>query len=466
MDLSNDILVLKDLVSVLLQRIDALEFENTTLRAENADLHSKLNLNSRNSHKPPSSDGLSKKPGIPKGTPKKSGGQQGHKGKTLKMVDQPDKVVLHHADSCPCCSKSFSASDVVLISQKRQVLDIPEPRIEVTEHQIGVVVCCGRQHLGAFPSNVSQPVQYGSRIKALSVLLNNDYKLPLMKIKQLMGDLWGCSFNESTVLTANASMYETLQPVEEQIKASILASEVAHFDETGMRVEKKLHWFHVASTHRFTHLFVHRHRGKDALASEDSIFKDFKNQAMHDCWASYFDYLQCRHNLCNAHHLRELTNLIENGSKWAIQMHQFILDLYKVSQKATVVVADKESWEREFQHICQLADGEEPPPKQGKRGKPKNSKGRNLLNRLVKHQDGWLTFAFVEEVPFTNNQAERDIRCLKTKQKVATNFQTFKGAQHFARIQAFVSTLRKHSMNVFQNIINVFDNKDIRFQCA
>lgn len=147
-------------------------------------------------------------------------------------------------------------------------------------------------------------------------------------------------------------------------------------------------------------------------------------------------------------------------------MHQFLLDLYKVSQKARVLVADKQAWVREFQHICQMAHGEEPPPKQGKRGKPKNTKGRNLLKRLVKYQDGWLAFAFVEPVPFTNNQAERDIRCLKTKQKVATNFQTRRGAQHFARIQSFVSTLRKHAMNVFQNLINVFDNKNIVFQAG
>jgi transposase len=429
---------------VLLAKVDALESENSALRAENAELRSRLNLNSKNSHKPPSSDGLSKKPGLPKGPPKKSGGQFGHKGKTLKMVDTPDAVVVHHIPSCPCCSKVFSPVDVVEVAQKRQVFDIPAPRMEVTEHQLGVVVCCGRQHSGSFPPEVSQPVQYGSRIKALSVLLNNDYKLPLEKIEQLMGDLWGCSFNESTAITANTSMYQTLKPIEEQIKTAVLASDVVHFDETGMRVEKSLHWFHVASTSWFTYLFVHKKRGRE----------------------SYFGFKQCQHALCDAHLLRELTSLIEKGSKWATKMHQFILDLYRDSQKATVMVADRQTWEREFKHICELADSEEPPPIEGKRGKPKNSKGRNLLNRLIDHQDGWLAFAFVDGVPFSNNQAERDIRCLKTKQKVATNFQTFKGAQHYARIQSFTSTLRKHSMNVFQNLINVFDRKNIVFQAG
>lgn len=464
MTLSDDIKVLKDLVMALLAKVEALESENSALRAENADLRGRLNLNSKNSHKPPSSDGLAKKPGLPKGPPKKSGGQYGHKGKTLKMVDKADDFVMHHIPCCPCCSKVFSPSDVVEVVQKRQVFDIPAPRMEVTEHQLGMVVCCGRQHLGSFPPGVGQPVQYGSRIKALSVLLNNDYKLPLEKIEQLMSDLWGCSFNESTVVTANTVICQALEPIEEQIKTAVLASDVVHFDETGMRVEKKLHWFHVASTPWFTYLFVHKKRGREALECADSLLKDFQNRAVHDCWESYFGFKHCRHALCGAHLLRELTNLMEKGSKWAAKMHQFMLDIYRNSQKATLVLADRQSWEREFNHICQMADSEEPPPKKGKKGKPKNSKGRNLLNRLLDHQEGWLAFAFVEGVPFSNNQAERDIRCLKTKQKVATNFQTFKGAQHYARVQSFTSTLRKHSMNVFQNLINAFDRKPIVFQ--
>jgi transposase len=480
MGISNEVSDLKILVSGLLNRLElleqtivglrseivTLESKNAYLLTENIELRSRLNLNSKNSHKPPSSDGLTKKPGLPKDKNKKSGGQLGHKGKTLKMVEVPDFVVVHHAPSCPCCMKAFSASDVDSILQKRQVFDIPAPRMEVTEHQQGVIICCGREHVAAFPSQVGQPVQYGSRIKALSVLLNNDYKLPLKKIEQLTGDLWGCSFNESTVLAANASMYTSLKPVEEKIQSSILASEVAHFDETGMRVEKKLHWFHNASTNLFTHLFVHTKRGKEALDSESSIIKDFKNWAIHDCWGSYFDYSQCFHALCGAHLLRELTNLIENGSKWAAQMHEYFLNLYHASQKASQVVSDKKTWEEQFNTICQLAQTEEPAAQQGKRGKPKNTKGRNLLNRLVKNKDGWLAFAFVEQIPFTNNQAERDIRCLKTKQKVATNFQTFKGAEHFARIQSFVSTLRKHNMNAFQNLIKVFDNTETVFQYA
>jgi len=164
----------------------------------------------------------------------------------------------------------------------------------------------------------------------------------------------------------------------------------------------------------------------------------------------------------DAHLLRKLEALKQHDSKWAAQIHGFLLELYRVSRKATQIVDDKQRWLDRYRLICQLADAEEPPPKQGKRGKPKKTKGRNLLHRLVKHQNAVLAFA----LPFTNNQAERDIRCLKTKQKVATSFRTFNGAQQYARMQSYVSTLRKHSMNVWQNLIDVFDNKTIVFQNA
>jgi transposase len=233
-----------------------------------------------------------------------------------------------------------------------------------------------------------------------------------------------------------------------------------------MRVEGKLHWFHTASTALFTCLFVHTHRGKEALESAKSVIKDFKNWAVHDCWASYFDFTNCSHALCNAHIVRELQALIENDSQWATQMQNLLFELYNESQKGTSIVSDKESWIKKYQAICLQAASEEPPPIKGKTGKPKNSKGRNLLNRLVKHQDGVLAFAFNQAVPFTNNQAERDIRCLKTKQKVANSFRTFAGAQQYARIQSFVSTVRKHRMNVFQNLTHIFNNNAVSFEIA
>ncbi len=472
--------MLKDLVAKLLIRVDelassntelkaenlALKSENTALKAENAELRSRLNQNSGNSHKPPSTDGLTKKPALPQSQGKKTGGQLGHTGNTLKMVSHPDFVVVHHALGCLCCNKLFTVSDVAQTVQKRQVFDIPAPRLEVTEHQIGLITCCGQQYRGTFPECVSQPVQYGSKIKALSVLLSTDYKIPFEKIEQLLGDIYGCSFNESTAISANISCYNALAPIEEWVKAALLGVKLVHFDETGMRVAGKLHWFHVASTALYTYLFVHPKRGKEALQSEASILNDFRNWAMHDCWKSYFDFGNCSHAICIAHILRELQALIENGASWAVLMHKLLLELFHTSQKATIIVPNKDIWLKKYALICQNADKEEPPPKKGKRGRPKNSKGRNLLNRLVQYQDGVIAFAFTEGIPFTNNQAERDIRCLKTKQKVATSFRTFAGAQYYARIQSFVSTSRKHRMNVFQNLINIFNKKTVVFETA
>jgi transposase len=463
LEIPNDISLLKDLVVRLLSRLEDLEAENIALKLENADLRSRLNQNSTNSSKPPSSDGLSKKPAFPQTSGKKSGGQPGHSGRTLTMVSNPDQIIIHHAPLCPCCSKIFTPSDIVQIGNKRQVFDIPAPRIEVTEHQIGIITCCNQQHKGIFPDLVNQPVQYGTKIKALSVLLNVDYKIPFEKIEQLLGDLYNCSFNESTAISANLTCFDSLASSEEIIKTQILASHTVHFDETGMRVAGKLHWFHTASTSLFTYLFVHTNRGKKALQSAESLIKDFKNWAIHDCWASYFDFKNCSHGLCNAHILRELEGLKENGSSWAVEMKQLLIELFELSQKASVIISDQDVWLQKYLAICQKADKEEPPPIYGKRGKPKNSKGRNLLNRLIEHQNGILAFAFIQGIPFTNNQAERDIRCLKTKQKVATSFRTFRGAQQYARIQSFVSTLRKHDMNVFQNLTNIFNQNQISF---
>lgn len=459
MELSDDITILKGLVVKLLTRIEVLE-------AENAELRSRLNQNSDNSHKPPSSDGLKKKPAFSQSQGKKTGGQIGHIGKTLSMVSNPDHILVHHAPFCGCCSKVFTIADVSSTLQKRQVFDIPAPRLEVTEHQLGIVTCCGQVYRGAFPSMVNQPVQYGSRIKALSVLLNTDYKVPFEKIEQLLGDLYNCTFNESTAISANTVCFNALEETQAQIKAQIINSPVAHFDETGMRVAGKLHWFHTASTTLFTYLFVHAKRGKEAIQSSYSLLNDFKNWAVHDCWKSYFDFPNCSHALCNAHILRELEALKESDSLWAVQMKALLIELFNVSQKATIIVPNKGVWVHKYLQICSDADKEEPPSIKGKKGKPKNSKGRNLLNRLVKHQEGVLAFAFTEIVPFTNNQAERDIRSLKTKQKVATSFRTFKGAENHARIQSFVSTLRKHKMNVFQNLIHTFNQKQVVFKTA
>ena len=472
---TTDISSLESLVQKLFYEVATLKEENASLRSENLLLkqenellRGRLNKNSQNSHKPPSTDGLRKKtsPALVREKKSKLGGQQGHKGNTLKMVslDKVDEKVVHHASNCSCCSRAFQVEEVELIVQTRQVFDLPTPRLEITAHQLGIITCCGQAHIGTFPSEVTAPVQYGHRIKALVSLLHTDYRMPLDKISTLFDDLYEYNINDNTIIGATQKCYETLEEIENTIKEAVTQSEVAHFDETGMRVAAKLHWFHTACTTLFCYLFVHAKRGKVALEDAHSVLKDYMGWAVHDCWASYFDFSACKHVLCNAHILRELQALVENRSIWAGRMHAFLLELYQQSQKGTVILTNRDFWEEKFQQICTQADLEEPPPIKGARGKPKNSKGRNLLNRLCKHKEAILAFAFYESVPFTNNTAERDIRHVKVKQKVAMSFRTFHGAEIYARIQGFVITTRKQKQNTFKELCRILKGEKYTFK--
>ncbi len=436
-----------------------LRLENTQLKAENAELRRRLGLHSGNSHKPPSSDGYKKKKivaALPKEAGKRQGGQIGHQGKTLEQVDKVDKELIHHAEACRCCGRKFSEQEAYeLLPTCRQVFDIPEPRLEVIAHRISGRFCCGQLHLGHFPEGVSAPVQYGLRAKTFMSLLNVDYRLPYQKISQWFADMYGYALNEGTIVNANEGLYERSAGIEAQIKAGLQSSAVVHADETGGRVAGELHWFHTVCNELWCYLFVHSKRGKEALASEASLFPFLQGYVVHDCWSSYFSFDTCKHALCNAHLLRELKALSEQGSQWAGKMSDFLLNLYQASQQGKGIVADFEVWKQHYEEICQQADREEPPPEKTARGKPKNSKGRNLLNRLTTYQTEVLAFAYVKEVPFTNNIAEQAIRGIKIKQKVAMCFRTLHGAEVFARLQGVMTTLRKQGLNLFQTLLNI-----------
>lgn len=464
MELPEKIEELHALLRSCFDRLSVLEAENVALRQENADLRFRLGMHSGNSHQPPSSDGYKKKkikPALPKAEGKPQGGQKGHVGKSLKMVATPDKVEVCLPLSCLCCGRHFEDKDCIAeLAVSRQVFDIPVPKLEVTEYRLGVVCCCGERQQGNFPTQVAAPVQYGARALSLASMLNVDFRLPFAKISELFADIYGASLNESTIVSGNLALYERMEEVEAEIKAGLAKAEVAHFDETGMRVAGSLHWFHAACSRSLCYLFVHTHRGEKALHSQASILPNFTGWAVHDCWASYFQIKQSRHALCNAHLLRELQALIEQGSLWAQQMKDFLLDLYQVSQQGTGIVADFDAWQTHYELICWQADKQEPPPLSRPRGKPKNTKGRNLLNRLRTYQEGVLAFAQVQAVPFTNNTAEQDLRVVKIKGKVAMCFRTFKGAQVYARIQGVVKTIRKQGLNLWQTLTDILTGKN------
>lgn len=471
MDIPNDISALRLMVMECLAKLSehegliaALKAENAVLKAENAELRRRLGMNSQNSNRPPGSDGYKKpkSPALPKAKGKKKGGQQGHAGKTLEMVSVPDRTVLHHPSNCSCCGRVFAAAEPFSdLGVRRQVFDIPEPKILVTEHRLTGIACCGRLHRGSFPGEVAAPVQYGNRACTLVSMLNVDFRLSYGKTAQLMEDLYGVPMNEATVLLANQRLYGNLAQVEEAIRTALQNADIAHFDETGMRVAGKTHWFHTACNASYSYLFVHGKRGGEALKAGCSVLTGFRGWAVHDCWKPYFAFRQAKHALCNAHLLRELKGLVENGSKWAKKMRKFLLGLYEASQQGRSVVENMAPWAARYRAICLQADREEPPPEKGKRGKPKNSRGRNLLNRLEKHQAAVLAFAVEEIVPFTNNPAEQDIRCIKVKQKVAMCFRTLEGAQSYARIQSAVKTFRKQGLNVFSTLLSANLNQEV-----
>jgi transposase len=430
--------------------------ERLVLRVK--ELESQIQQNSRNSSRPPSSDMYRKGAAFPRSKGGKVGGKEGHDGGTLKMVGDPDHVIDHKLSACCACGKVHFQEPLV-IRGRRQVFDIPPPRIEVTEHRVLDWVCCGCHcaNQGKFPAQVSAPTQYGVRLQTLSVLFNNAYSIPRNKVQLIFKDLFGVTLNEGTLQNQNAFAYALLEEEESHIKTQLLHSEVVHFDETGFYVGKERYWEHVASNERYTYLFVHRQRGKDAHEKHLSILPDFANWAVHDCWATYFHFSNCKHAVCGAHLLRELNALIEKGSKWAIQFHAFLLDLYHQTDhgKSLLTPEKHKRMILKYNRILQLADLEEPPPIHHPRGKPKQTKGRNLFDRLTKHQKAVLAFAFHTDVPFTNNQAERDIRPTKTKMKVSGCFRTQYGAEIYARVQSFVSTVRKLQYNPFNELYTV-----------
>jgi transposase len=455
---------LLDKVSQYEATIAELRLENSLLKTENAELKARLSKNSSNSHKPPASDGYAKtKPAIPKESKGAVGGQVGHTGKTLQMITSPDETFKHFAQICSACSANLAESHVFKLGSKHQVFDLPPQKLQVTEHQLFVSQCsCGCQTKAILPSHLSaSPTQYGPNIQSLAVYLNTDFKIPFNKISTLFTDLYGYRFNAATAFSANRRAYEILEPIEAEIKNEITLAQVAFADETGISCNGALNWLHDTSTAQFTYLFVHPKRGKLAIESDKSILLNCKNYLMHDCWASYFALSNVKHLICNAHLIRELQALIENKSLWAEAMQKYLLNLYQITKQQVLSKELLPNFVKEFHQICQKGFQEEPipPPNKGQRGRVKKSKGRNLLERLSANQDAILSFAFHEGLPFTNNQAERDLRAVKTKLKVSACFRTEDGANHYARIQGFISTMRKHGLNPFQQLQAVFQNK-------
>ncbi len=430
-----------ELIAQLLQRVQTLE--------------ERWGKDSHNSHLPPSSDRFVRQPrSLRKKSGKKPGGQPGHPGQSLEFSATPDEVIIEAVERCQYCQADLQGVKAST-TERRQVVDVPTPGVVVREYQSEHKQCphCQQITVAPFPKEVRVPIQYGASIGAIAVYLVEQQLLPLARAREVMEDLLGVAMSEGTVCELVARCAEKLAEVEQRVKTALHEAEVIHQDETGLYVAKKRHWMHVTSTAQLTHYQVHTSRGRKALEAI-GIMPGFAGISVHDGFSSYFSYA-CQHALCNVHILRELTYLSEEqGWWWAAKLKALLLDMKEATQQAReqgkhwldpLEVAD---WQTRFLQL--LAEGDQAHPRApsppGKPGRSKQSTARNLLDRLRKHQQAVWTFLEDLRVPFDNNLAERDLRMVKVQQKVSGCFRAFAGAQAFARIRGYLSTLRKQGL--------------------
>lgn len=434
--------------------LEIIQKQSETIQA----LEDKLAKDSKNSSKPPSSDGL-KKPrtrSLRKKGGRNPGGQPGHEGTTLQMVETPDHVVAHPLTACPSCHADLSTVGAANYG-RRQVFDIPAIQVEITEHQVEIKTCpkCQKEVAASYPANVGQRVQYGPRLKAQTSYLNTYQLVPMARTCELLNDFYGVAPSTAFVIQANQDVRAGSEPALTMIKEQLQQSDLAHFDESGVRVDGKLHWLHSSSTESLTYYDVHEKRGREAM-DDIGILPEFQGKAVHDHWQSYKTY-PCEHVFCNAHHLRELQFITDQYQQpWAMKMATLLKEIKNAVEDAppgrsALEEQQLNAFSQRYDDI--LGEGflanpppDTPPPKTT--GRTKQPPPKNLLDRLKEHKSGTLAFMYDFSVPFDNNLAERDIRMVKVKQKVSGAFRTQDGADSFCHIRSYISTARKQGANV------------------
>jgi transposase len=444
------------------QKIERLEQENQALRERIAELERSLGLDSQTSSKPPASDGLKKSSKIrtkslrEKGK-RPSGGQLGHPGQTLEQVIRADKIVEHPTPcSCPGCGCDVSVVSVEKII-KRQVFDIPAPQIIVTEHRVAVKECpkCFAHIQGSFPELVKAPVQYGARIKAVAVYLHHQHFIPEDRLSEVLEDLFGCGITPGTIANTTKALAQIIEPVVTEIASVVKAAPIKHLDETGFRIGGQTKWLHVVSTEMQTWYRV-------AVKRKDiDVLADIKGVVVHDHWNPYYQLDSVNHALCNAHHLRELKALEEiEQESWAKSMKKLLLlacnykHRYPKGIPQDIVARINQLYEQIVKRGLNFHEFQPPLTRKGNRGRVKRRTGHNLLLRFQNFRDDVLRFLIEPDVPFTNNQAERDLRMMKCKQKISGGFRSFDFAVSFANIRSFLSTASKRGLNLLEVIVN------------
>ncbi len=452
-------------IETLLDQIISLSEQVATLESRVKTLEDESAKDSHNSSKPPSRDRMKKRTkSLRQQGRNPVGGQKGHKGHTLKRVATPDKTKLLPAPAQCRCGQCLDETAVENY-ESRQVFNIPPVQLEVTEYKAEIKRCpqCNRPVKARFPEHVTQPVQYGARLRAQIVYLMNQHLLPYERTAEIIEDFYQHRISTSTFYRINKACFEMLQSSVNGIKEKILGSAVVHFDETGSRVgTQQKHWLHTASTPNQTFYYIHEKRGSEAM-EEMGILPVFVGTAVHDHFKPYLKYA-CKHAACNAHHLRELIFLMEQDKqKWSEKMIQLLLQIKKVTEEArnkgqpALRKNQIEDFERNYFEILEQGF-EDNPDYDPKRKRKKRTAAQNLLIRLRDFKDKTLAFMYDLEVPFDNNLAERDIRMMKLHQKISGCFRAKQGAEIFCRIRSFLSTTRKQGYNRFEILYQVFQH--------
>ena len=424
------------------------------LRVE--ELEKQKGKTSANSSKPPSTDGYKKViQNNREKTEKKSGGQPNHKGNYLKYAEGEDIDELVYVGVSGECVCGVDLSTIVegIEYERRQVFEIPRLRPYVTEYQVERKRCsCGKLHK-AVCEVAASAVQYGSNVSAAASYFQNRQLLPIKRTQEIMSDLFGFGqISEDFICNSSSIAYNRLEDWEEIQVVSLQNSAILHVDETGLKVGGERIWGHVGSNKEITLYQHHAKRGK--LAHEaHRILDKFKGVLVHDRYSSYNSYT-CSHSLCNAHLLRELKSLIEDGQQWAKMMYELLNQAHK-----GIISAD--DLEKNYQEALDVGFKDNPLPDNipKKKGKIKKTAAQNLLDCFKTRKEDILRFYYQQDVPFDNNLAERDLRMFKLKQKINGTFRTENGAKYFCRIASFIATLKKQGQNVWDNLCVLYRYK-------
>lgn len=442
-----------------------------TLFARLEALESLVRKDSHNSSKPPSSDGLAKKTrSLRESSGKQAGGQIGHKGTTLKQVAQATQTVCHPLPTqCDRCHNPLPLNDAI-VSERRQVFDVPTTAFDVIEHRTLALVCqCGQSHVSAFPAGVTEAVQYGPNVRALGVHLTQGQMLPFARAAELIRDIYGISVSPGTLVSWVGEARTLLQETADCIADHLRKAPLLNADESGLRVASKLYWLHIAASDTLTWYGVHVKRGLEAIEAHGILPKRV-GVLVHDCWAPYWRLDDCVHALCNAHLLRELVYVKEiTGQEWPQSMTDFLLSANKLCEaarqkKVGFSAADVAAFGALYDAI--VREGEQLNPQldkpAGKRGRAKQSIAFNLLRRFRQHADAVLLFIRDLAVPFTNNLGERAVRMPKVKQKISGCFRTVTGAENFCVIRSCLDTLRKQGHGMLEVLRRAFAGDPIQ----